>query len=236
MTGRRTSESVLMIAARAPRPGETKTRLGRAIGMERAARLYQAFLADLATRLVPPPDGAYDLAWTYSPPDADFRAELGAVAGRVPDGVLFVPQIPDTDWGRRQSALLRWGHEQGYARSVLIASDSPQLAPEIIDDAFRVLEGSDVVLGRVHDGGYYLIGQRGYRELLAGVPMSTPSAADGVVISARDQGLAVGEVPATFDVDIEADLLLLREHLAACDGRDAPRTWRALRELGLLPT
>jgi glycosyltransferase A (GT-A) superfamily protein (DUF2064 family) len=235
MTARRASGNVLMIAARAPRPGETKTRLGRAIGMERAARLYAAFLADLAARLLPPPDGAWEVVWTYSPPDADFRGELRAVAGAVPDGVRFVPQIADTDWGRRQSALLRWGHEQGYARTVLIASDSPQLSPAIISDAFTVLERHDVVLGRVHDGGYYLIGQRGYRELLAGVPMSTPSAADGVILSARRLGLGVGEVPATFDVDVEADLALLREHLAACDGRDAPRTWTALRELGLLP-
>ena len=41
------------------------------------------------------------------------------------------------------------------------------------------------------------------------------------------------EVPATFDVDVEEDLALLREHLAACDGRAAPATWRAMKDLGL---
>ena len=46
-----------MIAARDPVPGATKTRLGAAIGMERAATLYRAFLQDLAARLTPTPIG-----------------------------------------------------------------------------------------------------------------------------------------------------------------------------------
>lgn len=232
MTTARRSDALLMIAARAPRPGETKTRLGRAIGMERAARLYAAFLTDLAATFTP--RATYDLAWTHAPPDVDFRAVLRETTGADPAGATIVPQIADEDWGRRQSALLRWGHEHGYRRTVLIASDSPHLRPDAIDLAFTALERHDVALGRVHDGGYYLIGLRGHHELLEGVPMSTPSAADGVIAAAARLGLSVGEAPATFDVDVADDLDLLRAHLAACDGRDAPATWRALHELALM--
>jgi uncharacterized protein len=229
----RSSDNLLMIAARAPRPGETKTRLGRTIGMERAARLYVAFLADLAAKLIPGGGAGFDLAWTHSPPEVDFSAELREAVGEVPDGVLYLPQIADGDWGRRQSALLRWGHERGYVRSVLIASDSPQVQPDAIAAAFAALGTHDVVLGRVYDGGYYLIGQRGFHDVLDGVPMSTASAADAVIAQATGIGLSVAEVPATFDVDVEDDLELLRTHLAACGGRDAPATWRTMRELGL---
>jgi uncharacterized protein len=42
---------VLYVAARAPRPGFTKSRLGRAIGHERIATLYGTFVQDLAERL-----------------------------------------------------------------------------------------------------------------------------------------------------------------------------------------
>lgn len=234
MTTRR-SDRLLMIAARAPHPGATKTRLGRSIGMERAARLYAAFLADIAARFTPASIDAssYDLAWTHSPPEIDFRRELRDAIGVAPDGARYVPQIPDEDWGRRQSALLAWGDAEGYERSVLIASDSPQVDPAAIAEAFGALETHEVVIGRVHDGGYYLIGQRGFREILDGVPMSTASAAEGVIEHARRLGLAVAEVPSTFDVDVEEDLNLLREHLAQCEGRDAPATWQALRDLGL---
>lgn len=233
----RASDNLLMIAARAPRSGATKTRLGRSIGMEQAALLYTAFLIDLAECLTP--DGAgdprgYDLAWTYSPPGIDFRQELRNATGFAPDHVHYVPQIDDEDWGKRQSALLVWGADQGYRRSILIASDSPQLECEVVLQAFRELETHDVVLGRVHDGGYYLIGQRGFHEILDGVPMSTASAADGVIDHARRLGLGVAEVPATFDIDVEDDLDLLRAHLEACDGQVAVATRRALRELGLL--
>ena len=231
----RSSDSVLMVAARAPYPGATKTRLGRTIGMDRAARLYSAFLVDLAAKLTTDPDDhrPYDLVWTHSPPGIDFRRELCEAIGNVPADTRFLPQIADEDWGRRQSALLEWGDAQGYARSVLIASDSPQIDIAVISEAFASLVTNDVVIGRVHDGGYYLIGQRGYREILKGVEMSTASAADGVIEHARRLGLVVAEVQPTFDVDVEGDLDLLREHLGRCEGRDAPATWRALLDLGL---
>jgi glycosyltransferase A (GT-A) superfamily protein (DUF2064 family) len=223
-----------MIAARMPVAGATKTRLGRTIGMDRAAALYRAFLADLAATLIPASAATgFDLVWTHSPPEADFRAALAEVAGRDADGVRVLPQIADEDWGHRQRALLRWGHDTGYDRSVLVASDSPQVGASTIAAAFAALEGSDVVLGRVHDGGYYLIGQRGFAEIFEDVPMSTASAADALAARAASLGLGVAEVPATFDVDVEADLDLLRSHLAACGGRDAPATWAALRALGL---
>lgn len=238
MTERR-SDKLLMIAARTPQAGATKTRLGRTIGMERAAALYAAFLVDLAAALTPSacddaPD--YDLAWTFSPPDADFRRVLCRVTGDAPDHVRYVPQIDDEDWGKRQSALLAWGAAQGYRSSILIASDSPHLDREVLARAFHALDVHDVVLGRVLDGGYYLIGQRGYRELLEGVEMSTSSAADGVIDHARSLDLDVAEAPPTFDIDVEDDLDHLRSHLGQCRGHAAPATWQALRDLGLLET
>jgi uncharacterized protein len=231
----RGSENLLMIAARAPHAGATKTRLGRSIGMDRAARLYAAFLTDLAERFTPPENSGklYDLAWTHSPPDLDFRLELRAATGDAPAHLHYIPQIPDEDWGRRQSALLAWGDAHGYRRTVLIASDSPQLEVSTVEAAFEALTTHDVVIGRVHDGGYFLVGQRGFREILADVPMSTASAAEGVLDQARRQGLSAAEVPSTFDIDVEDDLAFLRSHLAACDGSAAPATWEALRKLGL---
>lgn len=232
----RRSNCLLMIAARAPHAGATKTRLGKAIGMERAARLYSAFLCDLAKRLTPAmseSDPPYDLAWTHSPPDVDFRAELRQATGDAPEHVSYVPQIDDEDWSARQSALLKWGWSHGYGRTILIASDSPQLERQVILGAFDALIDNDVVIGRVLDGGYYLIGQRGFREIVQGVEMSTASAADGVVDHARSLGLQVAEAPETFDIDIEDDLERLRAHLSGNGGQQAPATWRALRDLGL---
>ncbi len=195
MTDDRRRSSLLIIAARQPLPGFTKTRLGRAIGMEQAADLYRAFLTDLANRFIPAASsGRFDLAWAFTPSGCDFP---GILAGLTPlaaccDGaVRFVAQEGE-GWDVRQQRLLRWGHEAGYDRVVLTASDSPQMTVATIEHAFATLASHDVVLGRVHDGGYFLVGQRGLHDVLTGVPMSTTSAADAVCARSRRTGSPVG--------------------------------------------
>jgi glycosyltransferase A (GT-A) superfamily protein (DUF2064 family) len=207
-----------MIAARAPVAGATKTRLGKAIGMERAAFLYRAFLKDLASRFDVEWTG-FDLAWTYSPPECDFRSELAAVTGVASRFARFVPQ-DGPDWGVRQL-------------NILMASDSPHLAVSLITSGFDVLNDRDIVLGRVRDGGYYLIGERGFHDVLSTVEMSTSSAADGIVRISLDQGLTVGELPVTFDVDERSDLDELIATLRAEPSR-CPATWGAMIRIGLI--
>jgi hypothetical protein len=201
--------------------------------MEQAARLYGAFLTDLAARFTPGPgvDPGYDLGWAYTPAEVDFAAVLAGLGYPQPEGVRFVPQEGE-GWGTRQANLLRWGHDQGYARTVLVASDSPHLARGIPALAFAALVEHDVVFGRVRDGGYYLIGLRGFHDLLAGLPMSTAGVAAALSARAAALGLSAAETPATFDVDESSDLDLLRAELAP-DGVAAPTTWAVLRDLGL---
>jgi len=233
MTMQRRSGNLLMIAARAPIPGETKTRLGRVIGMEQAAQLYRGFLIDLAARLAPTDvELSYDIGWTHSPPEADYPAILTDLTGQAPADVWFIPQ-DGPDWGTRQNNLLRWGHDHGYARSILIASDSPHLPRATIERAFAALDTVEMVLGRVHDGGYYLIGLKGYADVVSGVAMSTSAAAAGLVEQAKRLGLTVAEMPVTFDIDEPGDLQQLVEALSP-DGGDSPATWAVLQELGLV--
>lgn len=230
MTERR-ADDLLMIAARAPVAGATKTRLGNAIGMDRAATLYRAFLRDLAARFDGVENG-FDLAWAYSPPECDFRSELEAVTGGASRSARFVPQR-GPDWGVRQLNLLRWGADQGYRRMILMASDSPHLSVSLIASGFELLNDREIVLGRVRDGGYYLIGERGFHDVLSSVAMSTASAADGVVALSRERGLAVGELPMTFDVDERSDLDELIATLRA-DPSLCPATREALCRLGIV--
>ena len=217
-------------------PGACKTRLGASIGMEAAAALYRAFLVDLAGRFTSSTGleaRNYDVAWAYTP-DVDFAAVLRDCGCADPlSTVGFVLQEGD-GWGVRQDNLLRWGDCQGYERTVLVASDAPQLSHDVVEQAFAVLDTRDVVLARSLDGGYSLIGARGYHDLLTDVPMSSNSAGDALVARAESLGLRVGETATVFDVDEAADLELLITALMP-DGATAPATWAALRSLGLRP-
>jgi len=212
----------------------TKTRLGATIGMARAAELYAAFLVDLAARFTPcqGEDVAFDTGWAFTPADVDFACALQRI-GCDPSApaARFVAQHGD-GWDLRQANILAWGHEQGYERTVLIGSDSPQLAFSVVSDAFAALLDHDVAMGRTLDGGYYLIGTRRFHDVLSGVPMSTVTAAEAVAVRTRDLGLRLAELPVTFDIDEERDLEHLRRALAP-DGACAPATWTTLRRLGL---
>jgi glycosyltransferase A (GT-A) superfamily protein (DUF2064 family) len=225
--------NLLIIVGREPVQGTTKTRLGRVIGMERAAHLYEAFLTDLATRYAPRRVGRdFAVAWAYTPESQHFPAVLRDLAGEEScAGLRFVEQSGN-DFTQRQVHLLHWGASQGFARTAIMASDSPQLTPHHARAAFAALDRADVTLGRVYDGGYYLIGVRGNHDPLTGVEMSTSNVADNVAARVRVLGLTLAEIPHTFDVDVVEDLDYLTDALLP-DGRLAPATWAALRRLGL---
>lgn len=224
---RRQPDNVLVIVGRMPIPGQTKTRLGDEIGHEAAAILYAGFVADLARCFRP--TSAYDVVWAHTPESVDLPALLRSHAGAE---VATIAQSGER-FNERLTNIFSWADEAGYGRTAIMASDSPQLRPGDIDPAFHLLETAHVVLGRVTDGGYYLVGMRGARDLLLHVPMSTADAADAVEITCRDQGLSYAELPPAYDVDIAADLCQLVAELSADPAR-SPATWAALRAIGVV--
>lgn len=215
----------LYVIARAPRPGFAKTRLGRTIGHGRAVALYGAFLQDLAARFAGSP---FPPGWYVTPRDA--WPEISALTG-ASGPVLFQG---DGDLTARQRDLFRGARDRGEEKTVLVASDSPHLGVETVEEAFRRLDGDDLVFGPTHDGGYYLIGMRaqGPSDVLEGVPMSAGTELDGIVARARLLGLSVGLLEPTFDVDVAEDLRHLRS--LARERADLSATRGALESLGLM--
>jgi len=209
--------AVLTIAAKVPRPGFVKTRLAARIGEEAAARLYRAFIADLAARFP-------RAAW-YVDPLAEWRRTYPATRALGQ---------PRGDWTERQRVFFLHAAARGETRSVLVASDSPQLRRDVVDEAFALLERHDVVLGPVSDGGYYLIGMRGWHDVLSDISMSTPSVLSEIEHAARRLGARLALVEATYDVDEVEDLELLRLDAALRD--DLPATRAALESIVEVPT
>ena len=114
------------------------------------------------------------------------------------------------DWTERQRSLFQGAEARGEERTVLIASDSPHLSRDLIDQAFAALNCVDVVLGPTVDGGYSLIGMRGWHDVLQGVPMSTSTVLAQIVSSTQSQGCSLELLETTFDVDRADDLAELR--------------------------
>lgn len=201
------AQRTLLVVAKQPAAGQTKTRLCPPLSGESAAALYECFLRDTLDIMRAVPDVQRGIG--YLPEGAtDYFRRL------APDFAL-TPQV-GVDLGERLDQLLTGALAQGAKAAVVMDSDSPTLPAAYVHSAFVQLQaGADVVLGPCNDGGYYLIGLRQPQpRLLREVPMSTPTVLRDTLAIATALGLHVALLPTWYDVDTGAELQRLRQELA----------------------
>jgi len=219
------SDRVLVIMAKAPRPGTVKTRLAPSLSPAAVMAFYCCLLDDtlaLARSL-----SGVEVAIMC--PDSDVN-ELAQLAGRE---VSVVAQNGEGLAAGLTSVFARFA--EGHQRRVIaFNSDSPHLPRSVLEDAFETLAAHDVVVGPTHDGGYYLVGAKAsHPTLFAGDGMSTSSALERLLSRARTLELSVGFADPFYDIDVVDDLTRLAEELRVAPSR-APRTARWLKEWELV--
>jgi len=213
------SDTALVVMARYPEAGKTKTRLARTIGNTAVVGLYQAFLTDLAQRFV---GEHYILHWAYTPAEVDYQAFAATL---VPAHSQPMPCFPQQgpDFGARLHHVFQWTHTQGFQRTIVISSDSPHISQTLVETAKSTLDEADVVLGPADDGGYYLIAMHKPHDIFSGIPMSTDVVTHMTIEAAQRQNLHVHLLDSLFDVDELPDLQRLARLLKA-DSSFAPAT------------
>ena len=185
----------LVLFAKPPLIGRTKTRLARDVGSARAAGFYRSSAASLLHRLGADPRWRTMLA---------VNARAGERYACWPDAVPRVPQ-GEGSLGDRMARVLR-GLPPGPA--IVLGTDSPQVTAAQIAAGFRALGAADAVFGPADDGGYWLIGlsrRRPAPTLFEGVRWSTRDALADTRTSLPD-GFGVATLPTLSDVDTGADL------------------------------
>ena len=212
-------DTALVVMARYPQVGTTKTRLARTIGDQGAVRLYQAFLADLAHKFA---GQACDLHWSYTPAEVDYLSFIATLAPSLIQHMHTFPQ-QGIDLGARLHHVFRWTYDRGYQRTIVIGSDSPQISLKTVEQAREGLDKADVVLGPADDGGYYLIAMRRPYDVFRDIPMSTSIVAQKTIELAESQGLKVHTLENLFDIDELPDLVRLAQ-LLEIDSSLAPET------------
>lgn len=196
----------LLVFAKAPRPGQVKTRLAAHLGAERAAALYRTLGARVVHRLK---EGPYRTEIHYDPPDAGASVEawLGS-----PSELDFRSQV-EGSLGMRLEEGLRSAFQRGARSVAVVGTDIPGLTPRLVTDAFHHLRSSDVVLGPAADGGYYLLAMsRLHSQLLEGIPWSTAHVLEATLEQAQRHGLSVSLLPELRDLDRPEDLDALALH------------------------
>jgi uncharacterized protein len=182
---------MIIVFARAPVPGEAKTRLIPRLGPWGAARLHTRFILD-TVRVARAADPVVELHGTRR---HGFFRTLG-VAFRVQQG---------RDLGERMYRAL--ARNPG---AILIGTDCPELSVRDLRRAARWLRsGYQVVLAPAEDGGYALIGARHVApEMFRGIAWSTAGVYAETV--KRLQRYRWRALRTLWDVDRPADLDRLR--------------------------
>jgi rSAM/selenodomain-associated transferase 1 len=196
----------LIVVAKEPLPGATKTRLCPPFSAAQAADFYRCLLLDtlgLAGRLQ-----TVDRTIAYTPAGARVFFEP---FGR--NGYRLIAQ-QGAHLGERLANALAHHFSLGYARVVIMNSDGPTLPLAHLEEAFSALNSAAVTLGPGHDGGYYLIGMtEPHPELFRGIAWSTPQVIPQTLAICKQQGLVVHCLPEWYDVDVADDLARLRRDL-----------------------
>lgn len=201
-------QRVLGIYVKHPVPGQVKTRLAAALGVEKATELYRAFLRDLVERFRSMADRRF---LCFAPRSDEAEAWFRDLAG--PDYELW-PQ-PEGTLEPRLKHFFQFAQEQGADQTVVVGSDSPTLPLGYLEKAYEHLNESDCVLGPATDGGYYLLGLRKPLPIFSSIEWSTPQVLNQTVARLEQAQASLKLLPPWYDVDTAEDWELLRGHLPA---------------------
>lgn len=191
----------LIVFARYPVPGETKTRLIDHLGEERAASLQDAMTRHTLAQV----SGTAETRGI----EAEIRftgGEGSLMAEKYGRAWMYTPQ-GDGDLGQRLRRALQEAFAAGVAKVVVIGTDCPAITPTCLASAFDALGGNDLVVGPAVDGGFYLLGlRRPWPELFAGIAWGTSAVLGQTLAAARSLGLSVHLLTPLQDVDRPEDL------------------------------
>ncbi len=228
--------AALAIFAKAPVPGQVKTRLCPPLTHDEAATLHGSFVIDMlertkvATTKLKLPFDRY-LACAPSSTLVFFQIM------EERQSVKLIDQVGD-DLGARMQQAFATLFGKGYQRVFIVGTDVPALPLDHYKQALALLNTHDIVLGPALDGGYYLIGLKQPRpELFADIAWSTDRVLAATQEKAAGLGLKMALLPAWRDVDTIDDLRALMD-ASALDAKKpkneqafSTRTAGALRHL-----
>lgn len=188
----------IVIFAKAPVPGQVKTRLIPALGSVGAAHLARQMLMQTVAEAVAAGLGAPELC-------ADPPPEAKSWRSFIPEGVRLTRQ-GEGGLGDRLSRAATRVISDGE-NILLIGTDCPGLTASHLRTAAAGLEASDAVIHPAKDGGYVLLGLRRYHpSLFESIPWSTNEVGRLTIDRIAALGWTVQVLETLADVDEPGDL------------------------------
>jgi len=195
---------VVLVVAKAPVPGQAKTRLAASVGDTAAADIAAAALLDTLDAVAAAPVAARVVALTGELSAARSGAEITAGLADF----IVVPQRGADFAERLANAHIDAAAASGGLPVLQIGMDTPQVTDELIGDCARELLAADAVLGLARDGGWWLLGvtEGAMADCLRTIPMSRSDTGAVTLAALENTGNHVSLVPTLADVDTIGDV------------------------------
>ncbi len=215
---------VVLVVAKAPVPGQAKTRLAASVGDQAAADIAAAALLDTLDAVAAAPVQARVVALTGDLEKSSCAAEI---RDRLGDFIV-VDQRGEDFAARLANAHADTAVAAGNLPVLQIGMDTPQVTAELITECAHALLGGYAVLGMARDGGWWVLGvaDAAIAECLRTIPMSRPDTGVVTLTALRDTGVDVDLVAELADVDTVDDVDAVR-HACAPESRFARATQAA---------
>ncbi|MDI5934589.1 TIGR04282 family arsenosugar biosynthesis glycosyltransferase [Halomonas kalidii] len=187
----------LAILAKAPIPGQVKTRLIPVLGAEGAARLHAVLLRH-ALEIAAAATSAHSITlWTALDHGHSLFLELADRYG------IELRAQPEGHLGVRMHHALSSMPGPG----LLIGCDCPMLTPVLLQGCRKALDRADAVFLPAEDGGYALVGtRRADPQLFAAIDWGTSRVMAQTRRRARELGWRLACPTSVWDVDRPQDL------------------------------
>ncbi|MFO0707209.1 MAG: TIGR04282 family arsenosugar biosynthesis glycosyltransferase [Nitrospira sp.] len=202
------SQAAVAVFAKAPVPGEVKTRLCPPLTGDEAATLHGSFVIDMLERTklaAAKLKLSLDRYLACSPSSTFVFFKIMEER----QNVKLIDQVGE-DLGERMHRAFETLFGKGYKQVLIIGSDIPTLPLDYYKQALALLETNDLVLGPAEDGGYYLIGlTRPTPELFTDIAWSTDQVLAATQEKAVRLRLKTALLPSWRDVDTVEDLKAL---------------------------
>ena len=207
--------AALLVLAKAPVPGEVKTRLCPPATPVQAAQIAAAAFLDTLDAVLAVPDVTPVVALAG---DLARAVDAAALTARLRATTVLAQR--GTTLGQRIAAAYADTAEVVGRRPVLqIGMDTPQVDAILLSQCLDLLaaDGVDAALGPATDGGWWVLGERRpeLADLIADIPTSRGDTGARTMAALRTSGARVVELPELSDVDTWADATAVAAALVA---------------------
>lgn len=189
----------LVIFAKAPLPGQVKTRLIPALGAAGAARLAERLLFHTVAKALAADIGPVELCVSPAPENTVWQAlELPAE--------LFWSDQGEGNLGERMARVVQRVVASGES-VLLIGTDCPALDAAQLRDAAHALSTTDAAIAPAADGGYVALGlTRFHPRVFDDIAWSTATVTATTLARLHEIGCQVHVLPLQHDIDRPEDL------------------------------